>query len=57
MVFVPDEQQQIEIQKWMNNIGWQILGRRDSKHCFLVADTDQNAAMWLELDRRLLRLR
>lgn len=51
MVFVPDEQQQIEIQKWMNNIGWRILGRRDSKHCFLVADTDQNAAMWLELDR------
>lgn len=51
MVFVPDEQQQIEIQKWMNNIGWRILGRRDSKHCFLVADTDQNAAMWLELNR------
>lgn len=26
MVFVPDEQQQIEIQKWMNGIGWRILG-------------------------------
>lgn len=51
MLFVGDEQQQIEIQKWMNNIGWQILGRRDSKHCVLVADTDQNAVMWLELDR------
>lgn len=51
MVFVPDEQQQIEIQKWMNGIGWRILGRRDRKHCFLVADTDQNAAMWLELNR------
>lgn len=51
MVFVPDEQQQIEIQKWMNGIGWRILGGRDSKRCFLVADTDQNAALWLELDR------
>lgn len=50
MVLVTNEQQQIELQKWMNGIGWRILGGRDSKHCFLVADTDQNAALWMELD-------
>lgn len=36
--------------KWMNGIGWRIRGGRDSKHCFLVADTDENAALWMELD-------
>lgn len=41
---------QIELQKWMNGIGWRIRGGRDSKHCFLVADTDENAALWMELD-------
>ena len=50
MVLVRDEQQQIELQKWMNGIGWRIRGGRDSKHCFLVADTDENAALWMELD-------
>lgn len=41
MILVRDEQQQIELQKWMNGIGWRIRGGRDSKHCFLVADTDE----------------
>ena len=50
MILVRDEQQQIELQKWMNGIGWRIRGGRDSKHCFLVADTDENAALWMELD-------
>lgn len=50
MILVRDEQQQIELQKWMNGISWRIRGGRDSKHCFLVADTDQNAALWMELD-------
>lgn len=50
MILVRDEQQQIELQKWMNGIGWRICGGRDSKHCFLVADTDENAALWMELD-------
>lgn len=50
MILVRDEQQQIELQKWMNGIGRRIRGGRDSKHCFLVADTDENAALWMELD-------
>ena len=50
MLLVQNEQQQIELEKWMNSIGWRILGGRNSKHCFLVADTDENASLWLELD-------
>lgn len=50
MVLVTNEQQQIKLQKWMVDIGWRVLGGRDSKHCFLVADTDENAALWMELD-------
>ena len=50
MLLVQNEQQQIELEKWMNGIGWRILGGRDSKHCFLMADTDENASLWLELD-------
>ena len=53
MILVRDEQQQIELQKWMNGIGWRIRGGRDSKHCFLVADTDECQRMGRA---RLLRL-
>ena len=31
MILVRDEQQQIELQKWMNGIGWRIRGGQDSK--------------------------
>lgn len=51
MVFAPYEQQQTELQEWMISIGWRIFGGRNSNSCFLMADTDQNAALWLELDR------
>lgn len=50
MVLVTNEQQQIKLQEWMAGIGWRVLGGRDGKHSFLVADTDQNAALWMKLD-------
>lgn len=50
MVLVTDEQQQIKLDKWMKSIGWQLLGCRKGGPRFLMADTDQNAALWLELD-------
>lgn len=50
MVFVTDEQQQIGLEKWMESIGWRILGGRNGGPRFLMADTDENAGLWLELD-------
>ena len=50
MVLATNEQQQIKLQEWMAGIGWRVLGGRDGKHNFLVADTDQNAALWMKLD-------
>lgn len=50
MAFVTDEQQQIELQKWMNGIGWQVRGGRIGEPRFLVADTDQNSALWVILN-------
>lgn len=50
MMLVKEEQQQIDLKKWMEGIGWQIRGGRNGGPRFLVADTDENAGLWLELD-------
>ena len=51
MVFVTTEQQQIELEAWMKGIGWQIMGGRDSKPRFLVAETKCGVAMWMGLNK------
>lgn len=50
MMLVKEEQQQIDLEKWMEGIGWRIRGGRKGGPRFLMADTDENAGLWLELD-------
>lgn len=50
MVLVQNEQQQIELEKWMKSIGWRLRGGRKGGPRFLMADTDENVGLWLELD-------
>lgn len=50
MMLVKNEQQQIDLEKWIEGIGLRVLGGRHGDPRFLIADTDQDACLWLELD-------
>lgn len=54
MVLVTDEQQQIELEKWMKNIGWQVRLGKDGP-CFLIANANQGQALWMDLEGQRTR--
>lgn len=55
MVLVKEEQQQIDLEKWVKGIGRRIIGGRQDWSNFFLADTDQTC-FWLNLDENDLGL-
>lgn len=54
MVLITNDQQQIELNKWIKGIGWNVHFS-NSGPCSLIANTTQSQALWIDIEEQRTR--